>query len=74
MLEIISLGGGVINSNQINIEFIKNFKNLVFKWLLENEKRKIILIVGGGKVAREYQDAYKKSTLILKFVSLMRLG
>ncbi len=28
MLEIISLGGGVINSNQINIEFIKNFKTL----------------------------------------------
>ncbi len=40
MLEIISLGGGVINSNQINIEFIKNFKNFVFKWLLENEKEK----------------------------------
>ncbi len=40
MLEIISLGGGVINSNQINIEFIKNFRNLVFKWLLENEKEK----------------------------------
>lgn len=26
MLEIISLGGGVINSNQINIEFIKTLK------------------------------------------------
>ncbi len=28
MLEIISLGGGVINSNQINIEFIKTLKTL----------------------------------------------
>ncbi len=30
MLEIISLGGGVINSNQINIEFIKKFQKPCF--------------------------------------------
>ncbi|MBB6207781.1 UMP kinase [Borreliella lanei] len=74
MLEIISLGGGVINSSQINIEFIKNFKNFVFKWLLENEKRKIILIVGGGRVAREYQDAYKKINPDFKVHELDEIG
>ncbi|AYE36432.1 UMP kinase [Borrelia turcica IST7] len=60
MLKIISLGGGVINPDKINIEYIKNFRNLIFKWIKEDNRRKIILITGGGKTAREYQDSYKQ--------------
>ncbi|UER67735.1 UMP kinase [Borrelia sp. BU AG58] len=60
MLKIISLGGGVINPDKINIEYIKNLRNLIFKWIKEDNRRKIILITGGGKTAREYQDSYKK--------------
>ncbi|AWG42938.1 UMP kinase [Candidatus Borreliella tachyglossi] len=60
MLKIISLGGGIIHPDKINIEYIKNFRNLIFKWIKENDKRKIILVTGGGKIAREYQDAYKQ--------------
>ncbi|WKC58123.1 UMP kinase [Borrelia sp. P9F1] len=60
MLKIISLGGGVINPNKINTEYIRDFRNLIFKWIREDDRRKIILITGGGKTAREYQKSYKQ--------------
>ncbi|UGQ17361.1 UMP kinase [Borrelia sp. RT1S] len=60
MLKIISLGGGVIIPDKINIEYIKDFRNLIFEWIREDSRRKIILIIGGGKTAREYQESYKQ--------------
>ncbi|BDU62755.1 uridylate kinase [Candidatus Borrelia fainii] len=74
MLKIISLGGGIINPDKINIEYIKNLKNLIFKWVQEDNRRKIILITGGGKTAREYQDAYKQINPKFKNHELDEIG
>ena len=74
MIKIISLGGGIINPDQINIEYIKNLRNLILTWLEENNKRKIILITGGGKTARKYQDAYKQINPKFKNYELDEIG
>ena len=47
-----SLGGSIINPGKINIEFLKQFKELIM-----NRKEKFIIICGGGKPVREYQQA-----------------
>lgn len=55
---IISLGGSLIIPDAIDTEFLKNFKKLI---LSNTEKgKKFIIITGGGKVCRRYQEAAKE--------------
>jgi uridylate kinase len=54
---VISLGGSLIVPNEINIKFLKLFKNIINEKVRENKK--FIIIVGGGKTARNYQKAAK---------------
>lgn len=46
--------------DSIDVDFIKRFKSAVDKYLAENENRKLIIVVGGGKLARRYQEAYRE--------------
>lgn len=55
---VISLGGSLIIPNDIDISFLKEFKNLI---LSEVEKgRKFVIITGGGKICRKYQTVAKE--------------
>ena len=57
-LFVLSVGGSLVNPGVIDTQFLKKFKVLV-----ENEVKKgnrFIIVVGGGKPARWYQDALKK--------------
>ncbi len=55
---VISLGGSLIIPEEIDINFLKDFKELI---LQEVEKgKKFVLITGGGKVCRKYQNAAKE--------------
>lgn len=49
---VISLGGSIINPGKINIKFLKKFKELILK-----RKEKFIIVCGGGKPVREYQQS-----------------
>ena len=51
---VISLGGSTIVQDKINTAFLKSFK----KAILSSDKR-FIIVVGGGKTCRIYQDAAK---------------
>ncbi len=51
---IISLGGSLVAPSDIDIGFLKNFKHSLLKYLKTN---KFFIIVGGGKIARNYQKA-----------------
>ncbi len=54
---VISLGGSLIIPDNIDIDFLKDFKKLI---LFHVEKgKKFIIITGGGKVCRRYQDIAK---------------
>ncbi len=53
---VISIGGSLINSGQLNISFLKELKRIITK----HKKKKIVLVTGGGKLAREYMHPFKK--------------
>jgi uridylate kinase len=55
---VISLGGSLIVPDQIDINFLKDFKKLI---LSQVEKgKKFVIITGGGKICRRYQDVAKE--------------
>ncbi|HOX29707.1 MAG TPA: UMP kinase [Candidatus Paceibacterota bacterium] len=52
---VISLGGSLIVPEVLDLEFIRQFTNLILKWTKKN--RRFFIITGGGKTARNYQSA-----------------
>jgi uridylate kinase len=55
---VISLGGSLIIPDQIDVDFLKNFKTLILSEV-ENGKR-FVIVTGGGKVCRRYQEVAKE--------------
>ena len=57
---VISLGGSIISPEvgKINVNFLKNFRRLILKFL--KKRFKFIIIVGGGRTCRLYQLAASK--------------
>lgn len=55
---IISLGGSLIVPDQIDIDFLKSFKTLIVSHI--NNGKKFVIITGGGKICRRYQDVAKE--------------
>ena len=55
---VISLGGSLIfPQTTINTNFISQFKEVVMKQI--NLGKRFIIVCGGGKIARDYQNAHK---------------
>ena len=55
---IISLGGSLIIPEEIDIDFLKDFRNLILSYVAKGKK--FIIIAGGGKICRKYQEVAKK--------------
>jgi uridylate kinase len=55
---IISLGGSLIIPEQIDVNFLKNFKELILSEV-KNGKR-FVIVTGGGKICRTYQNIAKE--------------
>jgi uridylate kinase len=55
---IISLGGSLIVPEDIDIEFLKDFKSLILSHV--EKGKKFVIITGGGKICRKYQAAAKE--------------
>jgi uridylate kinase len=53
---IMSVGGSLIVPDHIDINFLTNLKNLV-EYEITAHGRRFVIIAGGGKTARRYQDA-----------------
>lgn len=56
---IISLGGSLVVPDNIDVRFLKEFRKIIIKHL---KKKKFFLIVGGGKICRNYQNALRELT------------
>jgi len=54
---VISLGGSLIVPEEIDVNFLKNFKALVLG--LVKHKQRVILVTGGGRVCRKYIQSAK---------------
>jgi len=52
---VVSLGGSLICPDEIDTEFLSAFRELILSYAQKGER--FILICGGGKVARQYQEA-----------------
>ncbi len=55
---IISLGGSLIVPDEIDIAFLKDFKSLILSRIAEGKK--FIIITGGGKINRRYNQAARE--------------
>lgn len=55
---VISLGGSLIIPDQIDAGFLKDFKALILSQVAQGKK--FVIITGGGKVCRRYQDVAKE--------------
>lgn len=52
---VLSLGGSIVAGERIDTCFIKKFKGFIQRWL--EKGKKFIIFVGGGEIARDYQEA-----------------
>ncbi len=54
---VISVGGSLIVPDQIDTDFLSSFKTLIESEIAKG--RRFIIIAGGGRTARRYQDAVR---------------
>ncbi|HEY5588313.1 MAG TPA: UMP kinase [Candidatus Paceibacterota bacterium] len=55
---IISLGGSLIIPDQIDVNFLKDFKQLIIAQI--EKGKKFVIVTGGGKLCRTYQNVAKE--------------
>lgn len=55
---ILSLGGSLIVPNDIDVDFLSEFRSLILKYTRKGNQ--IGIICGGGRICRSYQGAAKK--------------
>lgn len=55
---IISLGGAMVVPDMPNSEFVLAFKKIILNWV--SKGKKFVIIVGGGKTCRRYNEALSK--------------
>lgn len=54
---VLSLGGSLIVPDQIDLEFLKDFREVVKK---HSKKYKFVIVCGGGSIARKYISALRE--------------
>ncbi|MDR2363360.1 MAG: UMP kinase [Spirochaetaceae bacterium] len=64
MITVISLGGSIVAPDGVDEQFLKDFVSLIGELLREDEKRRFILVVGGGGPARAWQQAYRRISAV----------
>lgn len=62
MTKVLSVGGSIIVPEKPDVNFLCEFVKMCTLWLDEDKSRKLILVAGGGAVARVYQNAFKDVT------------
>lgn len=55
---VVSLGGSIVYPDQIDVKFLKHFNLFIRNFLKQGIK--FVIVVGGGKLARDYQDSAHK--------------
>lgn len=68
---VISLGGSLIIPDNVDINFLENFKKVIEK---HKKKYKFIIVTGGGSIARKYISALKSANKSEYFQSLVGIS
>ncbi len=59
-LTVISLGGSIIAPDGVDTDLLSGFLRVAVQHLMGNEEHKLIVVCGGGNLARRYQAACRK--------------
>jgi uridylate kinase len=59
---VLSLGGSIIAPHGLDVPFLKGFTRVVERYLAGDGDRKLIIVCGGGSLAREYQAALRQTS------------
>ncbi len=59
MIRVISLGGSIVAPNAVDEGYLREFGAVIREFLAGDEARKVVLVVGGGAPARDYQRSYR---------------
>lgn len=57
---VISLGGSIIVPEDINVEFLKEFREFIVEQIKKDKSKRFVIICGGGGVNRMYNNALKE--------------
>lgn len=57
---VMALGGSIVYPDEIDVQFLKNFKKFLAPFL--RRKIKFVLVIGGGKLSRRFQEAAERVT------------
>ncbi len=55
---VIALGGSIVHPDGIDIQFLKDFKKFLTPFLRRGTK--FVLVIGGGRLSRDFQEAAEK--------------
>nr|QQP23051.1 uridylate kinase [uncultured Treponema sp.]QQP23052.1 uridylate kinase [uncultured Treponema sp.]QQP23053.1 uridylate kinase [uncultured Treponema sp.]QQP23054.1 uridylate kinase [uncultured Treponema sp.]QQP23056.1 uridylate kinase [uncultured Treponema sp.] len=59
MVTVLSVGGSIVAPDKPDFDFLDKFSKTIRTWLSQDSSRKLIMVIGGGAPARDYQNAYK---------------
>lgn len=62
MTKVLSLGGSIVAPDVPDAVFLRGFASLARRWLELDQKRRLIIVVGGGGPARAWQKAYREAS------------
>lgn len=54
---VISVGGSLIAPEEVDVNFLKKFRETILEF---SKNKKFIIVCGGGKICRKYQEAARK--------------
>lgn len=60
MVTVLSVGGSIVAPDKPDFDFLDKFSKTIRTWLSQDLSRKLIMVIGGGAPARDYQNAYRK--------------
>jgi uridylate kinase len=55
---VVALGGSIVHPDGIDVQFLKDFKKFLAPFLKRGTK--FVLVIGGGKLSRNFQEAAEK--------------
>nr|QQK86672.1 uridylate kinase [Treponema denticola] len=66
MVTVLSVGGSIVAPDKPDFDFLDKFSKAVRGWLSQDSSRKLIMVIGGGAPAREYQNSYRTACDLCK--------
>nr|QQK86621.1 uridylate kinase [Treponema sp.] len=66
MVTVLSVGGSIVAPDKPDFDFLDKFSKTIRNWLSQDSSRKIIMVIGGGAPARDYQNAYRTVCVLCK--------